>query len=77
MMSLKGLFEKTPEADVPREMISFAAAWLIELEVGALTSATYGEKNADRRAQDDADAACQQWRQVAHQIRRKRKYSRA
>jgi len=44
MMSLKGLIEKTPEADVLREMISFAAAWLVELEVGALTSTTYGEK---------------------------------
>ena len=51
VMSLKGLIEKTPDADVLREMISFAAERLMELEVGALTGAPYGEKNADRRAQ--------------------------
>ena len=51
MMSLKGLIEKTPDADILREMISFAAERLMELEVGALAGAAYGEKNADRRAQ--------------------------
>jgi transposase-like protein len=51
MMSLKSLIEKTPDADVLREMISFAAERLMELEVGALTGAPYGEKSADRRAQ--------------------------
>jgi transposase-like protein len=51
MMSLKGLIEKTPDADVLREMISFAAERLMELEVGALAGAPYGEKSIDRRAQ--------------------------
>jgi transposase-like protein len=51
MMSLKGLIEKTPDADILREMISFAAERLMELEVGALTGASYGEKSPDRRAQ--------------------------
>jgi transposase-like protein len=51
MMSLKSLIEKTPDADVLCEMISFAAEQLMEMEVGALTGAPYGEKSADRRAQ--------------------------
>jgi putative transposase len=51
MMSLKGLIEKAPDADILREMISFAAERLMELEVGALTGAPYGEKTPDRRAQ--------------------------
>jgi transposase-like protein len=51
MMSLKGVIEKTPDADILREMISFAAERLMELEVGALTGAAFGEKSAERRAQ--------------------------
>jgi putative transposase len=51
MMSLKGLIEKAADADMLREMISFAAERLMELEVGALTGAPYGEKSIDRRAQ--------------------------
>ena len=34
-----------------REMIGFAAERLMEMEVGALTGAAYGEKSAERRAQ--------------------------
>ena len=51
MMNLKSLIEKAPDADILREMISFAAERLMEMEVGALTGASYGEKSPDRRAQ--------------------------
>jgi putative transposase len=51
MMNLRTLVEKTPDADLLREMIDFAAQRLMELEVGALTGAGYGEKTADRLAQ--------------------------
>jgi putative transposase len=51
MMSLRALIEKAPDADLLREMIGFAAQRLMELEVGELTGAAYGEKNADRLAQ--------------------------
>jgi transposase-like protein len=51
MMSLRALVEKTPDADVLHEMIGFAAERLMELEVGALAGAPYGEKSAERLAQ--------------------------
>ena len=51
MISLRTFVEKTPDADLLREMIGFAAERLMELEVGAATGAGYGEKNPLRQAQ--------------------------
>jgi len=43
MMSLRTVIEKAPDADLLREMIGFAAERLMELEIGELTGAGYGE----------------------------------
>ena len=51
MMNLRTLVEKTPDADLLREMIGFAAQRLMELEVESQTGAAYGEKNPERLAQ--------------------------
>ncbi len=51
MMNFRDFVEKAPDADLLREMIGFAAERLMELEVGAVTGAAYGEKDPARRAQ--------------------------
>jgi putative transposase len=50
-MDLQALLGKSPDADFLREMIGFAAQRLMELEVGGLTGAAYGEKSSERVAQ--------------------------
>ena len=61
MMSLRELLEKSANADVLRGMIGFAAERMMELEVGALTGAAYGEKSGERLAQRNGyrDRGCQ------------------
>ncbi len=53
MMALRGLREKSPDADFLREMIGFAAQRLMELEVGGLTGAPrngYRDRDWETRA---------------------------
>jgi hypothetical protein len=50
-MDLQALLGKSPDADFLRDMIGFAAERLMELEVGGLAGAPYGEKSAERLAQ--------------------------
>ena len=45
MMDLQSLVEKAPDADFLRAMIGFAAKRLMEMEVSAITGATWGEKS--------------------------------
>jgi len=42
---------KIPDADFLRDMIGFATKRLMELEVGGLTGAGYGEKDPERLVQ--------------------------
>jgi transposase-like protein len=49
MMSLRGLLEKSADADLLREMIGFAAERLMELEIETLTGVGHGERNPDQR----------------------------
>lgn len=48
MMSLRAVLEKSPDADLLREMIGFAAHRLMELEIEGLTGAAHGERSPGR-----------------------------
>jgi len=50
-MDLRSLVAKARDADILREMISFAAERLMETEVGNLTGGGHGEKSATRLVQ--------------------------
>ena len=48
MMALRGLLEKSSDADLLREMIGFTAQRLMALEVEGLTGASHGERSLER-----------------------------
>jgi len=54
-MALRGLLEKSSDADLLREMIGFAAERLMALEVGGLTGAGHGERSESRIFADPAN----------------------
>jgi putative transposase len=47
-IALRELLEKGSDATLLRDMIAFAAERLMELEVGAVTGATHGERSPER-----------------------------
>ncbi len=51
MMSRRAFVEKSPGADVLREMIGFGAERLMELEIVTRTGAEWGQKSKDRQVQ--------------------------
>jgi transposase-like protein len=48
MMNLRGLLEKSSDAELLRDMVGFAAQRLMELEIESATGAAHGERSPDR-----------------------------
>ncbi|BCG97390.1 hypothetical protein MesoLj131a_62540 [Mesorhizobium sp. 131-2-1] len=69
MVNLRSVVDETPDADLLREMIGFAAERLMELEVGAATGAGYGEKNARRTTQRKGWRCCRHFRDASRKWR--------
>ena len=44
MMTVRALVEKASDADILRDMIAFASDRMMEMEVGALTGAAFGQE---------------------------------
>ena len=57
MMTFRALVEKAPDADILRDMIAFASERMMEMEVGALTGAAFGQKSPDRLSSATAIAS--------------------
>ena len=57
MMALRGLLEKSSDADLLREMIGFTAQRLMALEVEGLTGASHGERSLERINQRNVSRA--------------------
>ncbi len=53
MMNVCAIVEKVPDADILREIIIFAAERPMEMEVGAKTGASFGERSPGRLAKRD------------------------
>jgi putative transposase len=51
MIVLRGLMEKSADADLLREMIGYGGQRLMELEVGERTGAAHGQRSVDRLVQ--------------------------
>ena len=54
-MALSELAEKGADADLLREMIQFVARRMMDMDVGSLCAAAYGERSADRTNSRNGD----------------------
>ena len=54
-MTLMGLIARAPDGDSLPESIGYAAGQLMEMDIGALTEAGFGETSADRLVRRNGD----------------------